>query len=251
MKLHRILPFVLALGAAGLQADTIYSTDFTGTNGTTPSGWSAVTGLSIQSNNYVADGVNNVASFYDDGLAASGIVGLDAYTVSASFRTNSGSAGLNIGLTAFGANPKISDGTLQNYYLGRIRSTSSNVWTLEIYKFVNSSASLLATGSTTITTLSTNTTYYMTFAVEATTDTQVFSVYTSVGGSLLSSVSATDSSLSSGLAGVRMADGTGVLTYEDFAVSTAAVPEPASASLLGGLAVIGLAFFRRGDGRRV
>ncbi|MFA6961244.1 MAG: hypothetical protein WC205_10870 [Opitutaceae bacterium] len=244
MKLRHCISLTLFSGVVGLNAATIYSTDYTDTNGTTPSGWSTVAGLTISSNNYVADGVNNLASYYDDGQGASGIAGLSAYTVGADFQTSSGSAGLNIGLTAFGSNPKISDGTLQNFYLGRIRSTATNTWTLEIYKFVNNTASLLATGSTTLTTLSVNTSYYLTFSVDAVADTQVFSVYSSVGGTLLSSVSATDASLSSGLAGVRMADGTGVVTYEDFSVSTAAIPEPSSVALLGGLSVLSLALVR-------
>jgi hypothetical protein len=250
MKLRHCISLTLFSGVVGLNAATIYSTDYTGTNGTTPSGWTTVNGLTISSNNYVADGVNNLPSFYDDGQGASGIAGLSAYTVGADFRTSSVSAGLNIGLTAFGSNQKISGGTLQDFYLGRIRSTANNTWTMEIYKFVNNTASLLATGSTTLTTLSVNTSYYMTFSVDAVADTQVFSVYSSIGGTLLLSVSAADASLSSGLAGVRMSDGSGVVTYEDFSVSTASIPEPSSVALLGGLSVLGMALVRRRGGFR-
>ena len=233
MKLP-LLALAFALTAAtGLRATTVYTTDFTGTNGTTPSGWTTVSGLTISGNNYVADGVNNLASIYDDGLGASGIAGLGAYTVTSTFQTSSTASGQNVGLIAF------SDSSAGNYYLGRARTTSANVWALEIYKF-NTTGVLINTTAVNVT-LASNTSFVLQFAVDAVADTQTFSVLSSASGTVLGSVSATDSALSGGRAGVRMADATAVLTYEDFTVSTSAIPEPATTAFLGGLGVLGLA----------
>lgn len=231
--MKRLLPTLFAgvfvtLSAFPLFGATIslYHTDFTGPNGTQPTGWTIFEGssslISLNANRYYAR---------NGGAAAAQIgsvyLGDDAdewsdYTVNAVWRANSAFQNSGVVLRYSGAD---------NYYNGRLYQGGAG---LIIQKVVNGVATPL--GAMTLTTPYTSGDYLLHFAAQG--DELTFSV--GLTEASMESLTVSDSSLSKGGAGVRTLLGpSGISIFSSFSVTTTAIPEPRAAALV----VMGIAFF--------
>lgn len=222
-----IASVVLTLSAHAQVVSPLYSTDFTGTNGTTPTDWTSVSGsLTISSNTYrlSGGGSNNSLSIY----SGDGAFAFEDYTVSTNFRIGAPSTGSYVGLISHYTDSS-------NFYQGRMLSTGTGgPFKLELYKHAGGVATLLAESATTFSYAGAQT-WNLSFTVA---DGQLSLSVSDTSGSIVSSIFASDGTLTSGTAGVRAtASSSGAIVYDDFAIVTA-IPEPSVATVLFGVAGI-------------
>ncbi len=230
----------LQLVGAGISeaATVLYTTNFPGT-ATQPAGWTVIDGGTVtgtgtgwridddgayryQNPNTGTNALSHYTGTLEGGTAFNA---LTDFTIEATVKRSSGSV---VGLAG-----RIS--TTNTFYHARIINVSS-VPSLQLYKFVNGTATQLG-GNITL-----NPTYVADAAWRLVMDfngTTISTYAYDESNTLAGSIVATDSSIASGSAGVR-AQGTG--RYESFTISI--VPEPSSA-LLAGLGLLGAAAVRR------
>lgn len=207
-------------------ADEIFSSSFNGTAETTPANFSVSSSLKLNGNGaYRMTAGENALSYYN----ASGSLSLTDYTVDAAF-TFAGNIG-NIGLVG-----RYTDTT--NYYVGRLVRDGTSGWYLQIYRFASSGgngAVAQSTESFSYSMTGGGGTYYegrLEFTLVG--DSLKLELYSQQsGGTVLQSITATDASLASGTAGVRASIGNGsAISYQDFAINTPSIPEPATIAFL-------------------
>lgn len=206
---------------------TLFSTTFTGTDGTTPIGFTLVTGsttqLRIVSENYQANSgtFTNLLSVVSSGTA------FQNYTVSTDFSIGGYASGGYAGIVANYTNSS-------NFYQARMFATpTANTWQLQIYKTVAGTTSLIASSSTFAYAVSE--TWGLSFTVND--GLLSASLYDTSGSIVASLLNQADSSLISGTAGIRTTPpGSKAVIYTDFTVT--AIPEPASVAILSGGVVL-------------
>lgn len=226
-------------GAGVSQAATVlYTTDFPGT-ATQPSDWTVLAGGTATGtgNGWRVDdagayrfqnpdtGVNGLSHYTGTLAGGPAYNALTDFTVEATLRR---SAGAVVGLVG-----RMSSSS--TFYHARI-FTVSDVPSLQLYKFVGGTPTQLGTTVTLSPAYVADSLWRLVLDFNGTT----ISTYAyDESNTLAGSISVTDTSISSGSAGVR-AQGTG--RYESFTISV--VPEPSSA-LLAGLGLLGAAAVRR------
>ncbi|EIP98712.1 hypothetical protein OpiT1DRAFT_03179 [Opitutaceae bacterium TAV1] len=239
--MKRLLPLLIACFLPVLAAraqTTLFQTDFTGENGTTPASFvlknGTVANLFIQNNEYRAvSGTANLLSVYEPDAGA---YELTDYTVSAHFRIGDYRAGAYAGLVARFT-------STVNFYQARlfISDTSGNS-TLQIYKTVGGATTLLAESGSFV--YDKATTWELVFTVDG---DSLSATLHNQSDSVVTSLLATDTSLTQGTAGVRTTPPSGsAVVYENFAITTAAIPEPASVAVaIGALGLVAAFALRR------
>jgi hypothetical protein len=205
----------------------LFTTTFTGTDGTTPTGFTVVTGnttqIRILNNDYQANNgtFTNLLSVVSSGTA------FQNYAVSTNFSIGGYASGGYAGVVANYTNSS-------NFYQARMFATAtSNTWQLQIYKTVAGATSLIASSSTFAYTAS------ETWSLSFTANSGLLSanLYNTSGSIVASLLNQADSSLTSGTAGIRTTPpGSNAVIYSDFTVT--AIPEPSTVAMLSGAIVL-------------
>ncbi|AHF90252.1 anchor protein [Opitutaceae bacterium TAV5] len=233
----------LALAANANAADPLFSTDFTGTPGSIPTDFTA-SNFAINDNGNLyrlapglpSNGSQNQLSVYT-GAALSGSSA--NYTVSSTF--NLGGNGGYVGLAAYHTDAS-------HYYLGRLNGSGSGTgFSLEIYKFNGGGANNAQLKLENFTFEQTGGIFTGRLEFTVNEGTLTLSLYESgTEGALLKSISATDTALSGGSVGVR-ATAAYAVSYDNLVVTSATpIPEPATAAVLTGAALLAaVVVFRR------
>ncbi len=227
LKLFSILAFA-AMSVAPANCAVLYQTDFTGSNGTTPTDWTANASLTIQSNNYqVASASSNAVSYYDGTGAGS----FSDYSIVSDFSLSAASSGTVIGLLGY-----VSTASPTTVYLGRVRLTSAGVGQRELYQSNSGTLTQIGSASSTFAVSSSNT-YRLTFdltGLDGTTPGDLtVSLFNVTGGSAVSTLTGNDATpFTAGTGGVRVTTGaTNTISFQNYEIAT--VPEPSTLALMG------------------
>lgn len=247
-----LLVSACSVWAQTLPGDVLYSTDFTGPNGSTPTDWTGVAYadiMEIQSNNYRfrRHDASSSAFFRSSAYDGEGASSWDNYSVNTSFQVSHESN--NVGIVArWDGSVPTNNSTVVGGYLGYV-FISGQTRQLRIQSGFQRSNNISQTGSTLLASvdlddaLLINTVYQLHFELAG---AQLKLDLLDSSGGLLATVSAVNSDYITGGAGLAsyMSYHSRQTLFHDFEVIQA-IPEPATLGLLGGVTLLGLAIVAR------
>ncbi|MBC8041800.1 MAG: PEP-CTERM sorting domain-containing protein [Opitutaceae bacterium] len=258
MRLQSSLPLVGAIFAAAASfASAQVNFDFSSTPSpaftTAGSTWTLNTTAGTYSTSYTAISTTSTAAITQSSYGGAASSALD-FTLSSTFTLNSiGASNSNtIGLGFLG-----SDAAFTNGYLVDISRSGTGGATFRIVEFNSGIATVISTATVSGLTLTAATTYtislgstYIDTNSDLVDDSLSISASFFQGSTLLSSVNTTDNTSQSGTNfGYRLrtaSSGAGIDTsFDNFTLSTGAIPEPSTYAALAGLSMLGLAIVRR------